>query len=347
MSIQVESNFAGAPVPLVEAARPARHAETQVIFKTTDRLEESEREQMRDLFLRVFNKSMTKDAFERKFLCTPKGYSYHSLMLHQGAVTGAMSAVPWRYKVFDEEWIFALSVDVMIDPAHRGGGHILKMTDLVHQGLIEDGVPFIFGFPNEQFYPVQKRLLRYEVIGELDYYALPLNIGAVARKLAWFRAGLDGLSRVACKYAVRSCRIPRDSRSQYNIAKVADAQFEQHRYDASYSRVTLTDGAVCTYKIWEEEGGVRTLYIIDVAPLTRASLARAVKQVFETALDAADLVIYVGKLPYKPAGLWKVPDSRKPRRIRMTGKVLIPGLVDASVLDIENWRVNLSDFDVR
>jgi hypothetical protein len=344
---RLESDPVGSPGPLIQAARrehrPAREVEAQVVLKTTDQLLEPEREQMCDLFLRVFNKNMTRDTFERKFFYTPRGYSYHGLMLHKQTIVGAMSAVPGRYKFFDEERIFSLSVDTMIDPEHRGGGHLLKMADLVHQGLIQDGVPFIFGFPNERFYPIQKRLLRYEDIGELDYYVLPLNIGAVVRKLRPF----DGLSRSFVKWALRCCRIPRDSQIRYNIAKVADAQFEQHRYDGSYNRITLAEGAVCSYKIHEEEGGIRTLYIIDVVPLTPAFLARAVKQVFEAASGAADVIIYVGKLPSRPAGLWKVPDSRKPRRIRMTGKILIPGLVDSSVFDIKNWRVNISDFDVR
>jgi len=344
---RLESDPTGSAGPLIQAARrerrPACEVETQVVFKTTDQLPESEREQMCDLFLRVFNKNMTKDTFDRKFFHTPRGHSYHGLMLHEEAIVGAMSAVPGRYKFFDEERIFALSVDTMIDPAHRGGGHVLKMADLVHQGLVQDGVPFIFGFPNERFYPIQKRLLRYEDIGELDYYVLPLNIGAVVRKLKW----LNRLSRSFCRCALRFSWIPSDSQIRYNIAKVADAQFERHRYDGSYNRITLAEGAVCYYKICEEEGGIRTLYIIDVIPPTPAFLTRAVKQVFEAALGAVDVIIYVGKLPSKPAGLWKVPDSRKPRRIRMTGKTLIPGLVDSSVFDIKNWRVNISDFDVR
>lgn len=316
---------------------------THVVFKTTDQLTESEQEQMRDLFLRIFNKKMTKEAFERKFFYTPRGYSYHGLMLHEEVVVGASSAVPGRYKFFGEELIFSLSVDTMIDLKHRGGGHFVEMSNLIHEGLISDGIPFILGFPNENFYAVQKRLLKYEYIGELDYYVLPLNIGSVVRKLKAF----NGLSRSFCRFTTRFCRIPRNSEAGYDIAKVVDKQFERHRYDESYSRIDLWEGAQCIYKIYEEEGGIQTLYIIDVVPLTAASLARAVKQICRTAVDAVDIIIYVGKLPSRPAGLWKVPDSKKPQRIRMTGKILIPDIIDSSVFDMNNWSVNISDFDVR
>jgi hypothetical protein len=316
---------------------------TLVVFKRTDQLTESEQQQMRDLFLLVFNKKMTKDAFERKFFYTPKGYSYHGLMLHDKIIVGASSAVPGRYKFFGEEHIFSLSVDTMIAPKYRGGVHLIKMINLVHQGLINDGIPFIFGFPNEHFYAVQKRLLKYEDIGELDYYVLPLNIGSVVRKLK----SLNILSRGACKLATRFCRVPRDSEAGHGITKVVDKQFERHRYDTSYSRIALGEEAECFYKIYEEEGGIRTLYIIDVVPLTAASLARAIKQICRTAVKAVDIIIYVGKRSPRPAGLWKAPDSKKPQRIRMTGKILIPDVVDGSVFKMNNWSVNISDFDVR
>ena len=316
---------------------------TLLAFKRTDQLTESEQEQMCDLFLRVFNKKMTKDAFDRKFFYTPRGYSYHGLMLHEKTIIGASSALPGRYKFFGKEQIFSLSVDTMIDPKYRGGGHLIKMINLVHQGLINDGIPFIFGFPNEHFHAFQKRLLKYTDIGELDYYVLPLNIGSIVRKLK----SLNVLSQGICRLATRFCRIPRDSEARYNIAKVVDKQFERHRYDGSYGRVSLGEGTECIYKTYEEEGGIRTLYIIDVVPLTAASLIRAVKQICRTAADAIDIIIYVGKPSSKPAGLWKVPDSKKPQRIRMTGKILIPEIIDSSVFNMNNWNVNISDFDVR
>jgi hypothetical protein len=323
--------------------RSKNKARTQVAFKKTDQLIESEQEQMRDLFLRVFNKKMTKDAFERKFFHTPKGYSYHGLMLHEKTIVGASSAVPGRYKFFGEDKIFSLSVDTMVDPKYRGGGHLIKMINIVHQSLINDGIPFIFGFPNEQFYAVQRRLLKYTDIGELDYYVLPLNIGSVVRKLK----SLNVLSRGFCRLATRLCRIPKNSEARYGITKVVDKQFERHRYDGSYIRIAIGEEAECVYKIYEEEGGIRTLYIIDVVPLTAASLARAVKQIRRTAVKAVDIIIYVGKLPSRPAGLWKAPDSKKPQRIRLTGKILIPDVIDSSVFNLNNWCVNISDFDVR
>ena len=155
---------------------------TSIIFAKTNQLSNREREEIRKLFYSIYKKKMTEDMFERKFLGTPKGYSYHSLLLGNKNIVGAFSAVPWRYKFFGREHFFCVQVDTMIEPEYRGRGYWIKMAKKVHEGLVDDGIPFIFGFPNEIFYPQQKRFLKYDDIGELDYYVMPLNIGNIIRK---------------------------------------------------------------------------------------------------------------------------------------------------------------------
>ena len=314
-----------------------------IIFRKSNQLSIAEIQQFRYLFFRVFEKKMDEGLFGRKYLHTPKGYSYHGLMLHEKVIVGTFNAIPYRYKYFDREQIFALSVDTMIDPEHRGGGHLLKMANLVYEALIRDKVPLIFGFPNEYFYRHEKRVLGTRDIGELDYYLLPRNIGAVVPKMRL----LNFLSRICARIIIGLPRIERPTEWKYKIEKTDSKEFVKHRYDDSYSTIELNNGAKCTYKICEENQKVRTLYIIDVLPLKPAAFAKAVKEVYKVAGRTMDIIIYVGKLPFKPALLIRVPESRKPQKIRMTGKILIPEVVDHSVFAIENWNVNISNFDVR
>lgn len=317
-----------------------------IIFRKTTDLTVQEKQQFRDLFLRVFGKEMNEKLFERKFLCTPKGYSYHGLMLCEGAIVGAFNAIPYLYSYFGQELTFGLSVDTMISADHRGGGRLLKMANLVYEQLASDGVAFIFGFPNEYFYAHEKRILGTRDIGELDYYILPRNIGAIIPKLRLLNCISRSCSRIVTCIP-RMSRPTRDTRDKCNIVKVAGTEFDRHRYDESYGRIPLGQGATCTYKTYEEEGAIRTLYIIDVQPLNQATLGKALRQVYRTAADSVDVVMYVGKLPFRPAGLLKVPDSKKPQRIGMTGKILLSEIVNESVFDLENWSVNISNIDVR
>jgi hypothetical protein len=55
----------------------------------------------------------------------------------------------------------------------------------------------------------------------------------------------------------------------------------------------------------------------------------------------------VGRLPFSPRPLLRVPAFMKPRRVYLCGKLLSPGALDDRVFNLDNWNVNISNFDVR
>jgi len=279
------------------------------------------------------------------FLNIYKGYSYHGLLLSNNVIVGTFNAIPYQYSYFGQDREFALSVDTMIDVEHRGGGgaNLVKMAGLVYEAMIKDGIALILGFPNEYFYKHEKRILGTSDVGELDYYILPRNIGKITPKLR----PLNPFSRLSAKILSFLPLLSGKTICKYNISKIIDGKFKNHRYDDSYSRINLEDGAECVYKIYEEEGGIKTLYIIDVSPLTPHLFAKAVKKIYKVTAKSIDIILYIGKPPFIPFPLIKVPNSKKPQKIKMTAKILIPELVDNSIFDINNWNVNLSNFDVR
>ena len=158
---------------------------------------------------------------------------------------------------------------------------------------------------------------------------------------------LNFLSRVFARMMISLPSMQRSTECKYNIEKVDDKEFEKHRYDDSYSTIELDNGAKCVYKIYEEEKKVRTLYVLDVSPLNPRSFEEAIKRIYRTISESIDIIIYVGKLPFRATRLIKVPKLMEHREIRMTGKILMPEVVDDSVFAIENWNVNISNFDVR
>jgi hypothetical protein len=317
---------------------------TEIIFKKTKDLSVAERRQIRDLYNRVFGKERNIEWFEQRFLCSTKGYAYHGLLLHENTVVGSFTAIPYRYNYFGRELTFGLSVDTMIAPEHRGGkATLVNMADLVYQALIDDGIPFIYGFPNERFYGHEKKILGTRDISRLNFYVLPRNIGAVIPKMK----PLNGLSRLFAGVITGLPTIRRAADYRYNIEKVNDKEFEKHRYDDTYSTIELGGGAKCIYKIYEEERDVKTLYVIDVVPLTTGAFKEAIKRLYRTAAKSVDLIIYVGKLPFMSMPLIRIPRSLEPQKVMMTGKILLSEVVDESVFTVENWNVNISNFDVR
>ncbi len=313
-------------------------------FRTTDRLSQADKDQICKLFFKVYGKNISKEDFDRKYLCTPSGYSYHGLMLVDGRILGAFNMVPYRYKYFGRDALFGLSVDLMVDEQHRGGPfNIRSMADPVCQAMQKDGIDFVFGFPNEAAYPCIKKLLGWRDIGELDYYVLPNRIGALAPRLR----SMNCLSRLLTAGLVHWPGSSDTAVPAYNIQKVCDAAFEAHRYDGQHQCLEVGNGGKCMYRVYTEDDKTRTLYILDVDPLAEAAFREAVEALYRRYSTSTDVMLYVGRLPFRPRPLLRVPASMRPRRVRMCGKLLTPGVVDDRIFHIENWNVNISNFDVR
>lgn len=314
------------------------------VFRTTDRLSQADKDQICRLFFKVYGKNIAREDFDRKYLCTPFGYSYHGLMLVDGRILGTYNTVPYRYRYFGRETIFGLSVDLMVDQEHRGGPfNVRSMADLVCRAMQNDGINFVFGFPNETAYPCVKKLLGWRDIGELDFYILAHKIGAMVPRLR----SMNCLWRLLTAGLVRWPRLSDPGVPTYNIQKVCDAGFEAHRYDGQHYRLEVGKGGKCMYRVCTEDDGIRALYILDVDPLAKTFFREAVEELYGRYSTSTDLMLYVGRLPFTPRPLLRVPVSMKPRRVYMCGKLLAPGALDDGVFHIENWNVNISNFDVR
>lgn len=313
--------------------------------KRTDQLEEYEITQFLQLFSLVFSKRMTISLFERKYLRTPLGYSYHGLMWIDNTVVGAYNIIPYNYSYFGESVTFGLSVDTMVDPQYRRLHPLalLKMAHSVVDLMRLDGICFAFGSPNDNAYTYTTKVLKWRRMGELDFYVLPRNLGAVIPKLRW----LNFLSRVCAGAFVRLPALNDRTEPKYPVEKMRNGLFAGHRYDSSYGFIDLDGGGECTYKIYGENGGVNVLYLIDVHPLIPATFDDAIARVYVKCARVFDIMLYVGKLPFAPTRMIKVPESRKPRRIQMCGRILDPQAVDERILHIENWNINISNLDVR
>jgi hypothetical protein len=311
------------------------------LFRRTDELSTDEKGQFLSLFGRVFPRTLERKEFERKYLRTPLGYSYHGLMMVDGVLVGAYNLIPYVYNFFGDRVMFGLSVDTMIGQEHRGGPFsLLRMASLACSAAECDGISFVFGFPNDNAYEFTRRVLKWRDIGTLDFHALPIKIGAIEPRLRW----ANFISRVI---AAGMVRVPpgRCPHSGFGIEKVHSERFEGHRYNHEHHVLRL-EGGKCVYRTCLE-GRVRTTYLIDVIPLTEACFTRAVQKVYDLAMGQTALLLYVGRLPFRAAGLVKLPPGKRPRQIHMCGRILDPRQIDDRIFDMGNWNVNISNFDVR
>ena len=317
-------------------------------FKKTNEFSSQEIKEICDLFFEVFKKEKTIVEFNKQFLNTILGYSYHGLLKNdENEIVGCYTSIPVKYHYYDKELIFALSVDTMIKEEYRGNPFTLKkLSNLVYDSLKSDNVPFVFGFPNDNVYLVRQKILKWKDVGQLDYFILPINIGAIKTNFKF----LNPISKLFSKILLSFIHINLiDSKKSKNIEKVTNSEFMNYRYSLLGGNYSIIDGKDnrlfdFIYKV-EEYENIKTAYIIDINNLNKSRFDNAVKNIFKCEKDI-DVILYVGKLDFKPKTLFKVPKKLIPKTVYMSGKVLDSSIISDDIYDIENWNVNLSNLDV-
>lgn len=318
------------------------------VLKKTHELTAEEKEQICSLYKEVFGVEKSVDFFEKQFQKNPLRDSYHGLMKQGDRIVGSYSAIPFRYHYFGREETFAISVDTMIHKDARESGSLYRLANQVYDELVKDGIPFVFCFPNENIYLIRKKLLRWTDIGRLSFYVLPIRVGALKPSMKM----LNVFSRAAAGMlnALPSKPFPQS----LAIEKVDGSDFENYRYafyykysalSEPYIKVELSPTERFVYRI-ESFSGARAAFLLDVQPLEKSVLQRAVKRICKDAGKRIDVIIYIGNLKSAPKNLLRLPSKLEPKKIYMSGKILDPKRIDERVFDLANWNVNLSNYDV-
>ena len=312
-----------------------------MLLKKTTELTKKDVNEICELFQAVFLKTMSPTDFFIKFTKNAKGYSYHSILLNnENEIVGCYSSIPYEYNYFGNKLLFGLSVDTMIKEEYRGSLFTFKkMAQNVYEKMNKDGVSFVFGFPNDNVYQVRKKMLKWIDIGTLNYYILPLNIGSIKVKLKYFNF-LSNFYASLVNSLVSEKILPYQSPVKiYKIGK-------KYNSDDGSEKIIKFNKGYAVYKIYNEMS-VRTAYLIDVYPLEKYYLESFVKLLYKKEIDNIDIIIYVGKVPFKIRNLVKVPKILEPKTVHMSGLILNSKIVDERVFDLSFWEVNLSNYDVR
>lgn len=314
------------------------------IAKKTNELTQTERSRICSLFEQVFEKEFSLRQFERKYDAPVGGTSYHGLTLSEnGKIVGCTATIPFSFDSFGEEKVFGLVVDSMIDPAYRKSIFALKkMFDQSAELMNNDGVSFVFAVPNDNAYQYWMKVAGWKDIGNLDYFVLPIRIGAVKRRLRVLNLLSSSFAKLINLPPVQGSVI---SKERFPIAKSMNNDFLEYRYDAGYKTLKLGEGSFAYYRVYDEQG-VRTAFIIDVFPLTKQNVEKTVKAVHAGEKSNIDIIVYVGNLGFRPRNLFPTPARLAPRILRLCGRKIDDAL-DDRVFEMDNWRYNLADLDVR
>ncbi|MDR0603815.1 MAG: GNAT family N-acetyltransferase [Bacteroidales bacterium] len=316
----------------------------EFIVKKTTELTEVEQAEILALFNAVFDKTRPLMHFRNQFLNNPLGYSYHSIILETGKIVGCDSYIPSYYLIDGRRLLFSNAVDTMIGKPYRDFVNLYDMVIAVHDYMKKDGVICVYGFPNDNAYPVFHKSKLMKDIGVLATYCLPYRIGGIKPALKAFNCFSQLFAKLyaTCNGLFASKKIHR-----FTIEKEAQT-YNATRYkrlDGDYKIIRSGQGGF-VYKLMRYEG-VRSAFLIDVFDKSAANFNRAVRYILKNHSKEFDILLYAGRLPFKYSGLIKLPQKFSPKKFHFTGEILNKEAIDKNLFfNIDNWDVNLSNYDL-
>ena len=316
-----------------------------VVKKTSD-LTEEEKQLLLDCFIEVFEQNRSLEEMMNQYINTPMGYCVHSLCFDNNQIVASHTAFPSYYWVGEKKVKVYITGDTMVRRGYRDGFVFMDIVRGLKKYMKNNGYSFSFGFPNEKSYPVLKKAKFSKDIGRLDTYFLPYRIGGIKKGLCW----LNPVSEIFCRLWL--CVTSINSRNEVYppLIHKDDETYNVSRYKRMTGDYSHVDNEITEfyYKIKIHEG-IRTAFLIDVVNKTESSIHNAVSYILRHEKNNFDLLLFVGHLPLrlKKTGLLKMPRKYEPKHFYMTGAVYDNSIVNDDLFyNINNWDVNLSDYDL-
>lgn len=314
----------------------------EIISKLSSDFTKDEIQQLYDLYEVVFGERRSESFFYEQFFNTSKGYSYHAIAVDNGKIVGHNVYVPFEYLKDDESFNLVLSIDAMIHPEYQGKGIYGRLLKSCESLAFTDDIKIRIGFPNENSYPIQMKAYKYYDFGTLDTYFIPLKPSHFKPVLKF----LDPLAKCIVKYKNRKkANLPSqnlDARFRRN-----PDSFNSYRYKwfgGNYKIVKLPGGLRFVYKKFCFKG-VEASFLMDYSPKTRFAFESACRYIVQNDSESTGL-FYVGNLPFMQSCLFKIPKFMEPKKFHFVAKVFDPDFFASDGLDINNWDINLSSFDL-
>jgi hypothetical protein len=316
----------------------------EFIVKKTTELTDIEQVGILSLFHGIFKKERSLEHFRNQFLNNPLGYSYHAMIVEMENIVGSFSYIPSYYHVNGNRYLFAVGADAMVSEQYRGFANFYKMLITIHGYIRNEGVLFVHAFPNDDAYTVYIKAKLMKNIGSLTIYCLPYRIGGIKPQLET----LNWLSALFVNsYVFLMSLLAGKNIYSFPIEKEA-ATYNATRYnrlDGNYNTANYK-GSEFVYKLMEYEG-IRSAFLIDVFEKSAVNFNKAVRYIIKNHRKEFDILLYIGRLPFKYHGLLKVPRQLAPKNFHFTGEVLQKYGIDTDLFfNISHWDVNLSNYDL-
>lgn len=311
--------------------------------KKTSELTKEEKGQILSIFNEIFEKERTVKEFDNQYFNNVEGDGIHALMKADGVVVGHDAGTPCYYIINGKRVPAMCNVDTMIHPKFRGLENYYDLMKTAFDKYRELGYEIVYGFPNDNAFPLITGIKIMKFVGNLDTYCLPFRVGGVKKNLGF----LNWASILFCRswLGISGLFASKDV-SHFMIEKESNTYNETRykRMDGNYSIISLPE-LDFVYKV-EDYEGTRAAFLIDVTQKSAKNFCRAAKYIWKHEKKNCDIVLYVGVLPFGCTGLFKIPRKYEPKKFNFTA-VLNGKIIDRKEFyDIQNWDMNLSNYDL-
>lgn len=301
-------------------------------------------------FNRAFDRQSTASDKKRFYSSNPYGYSYHAFALSdKGIIVGHTSLIPSQYWAGDKKVMMGISGGTFVSEEYRKNIFLFKrMYDQLKQYAKPDGMTATLGVPNSNSFKYATKILKKKYVGDLDYFALPIRPGNIMNVSGKpFINAVTYFGVIIWYWILRiysQFHNPAESRKMFE--RVKSDQFLEMRFSNGYKEFNKNNFR-CYYKL-ENEDGIDVAYILYASNESVTDLS-ALLEVSGLILknENVDLIMYIGSLNIFPRFLFKVPESKIPKKLPLTIDVMDEVMLSSDIYKIKNWKFGLIDFDVR
>lgn len=313
------------------------------IVKKTNELSQNELAQLSSLFEVVFGKKRTVEMLLNQYVYNVLGYSYHSMIIDNNRIVALNTYVPAYYLVKGERRLFANSVDSMVEKPYRDFFNFKDMVCNAYKYMSVEGVSFVYGYPNNNSYPVLTKSKLMRPIGKMYIYCLPYRIGGIKPQLKC----LNRVSIFFCKGFLFLSSFVFSSKPLNFLIHKEEISYNMTRYKRGEGLYTIVEegGVEFVYKI-KKYDGIKTAFLIDLSVKSSESFHIAIKHIIKNHDKEFDLILYPGYLSICNISLIRLPRKIEPKKFNLTGHALDKDLFDNTIWSIDNWDTNLSNYDL-
>ena len=152
------------------------------------------------LFETCHRRPLELDVWRWRYAGRSEGSPVTSVAVDGGELVGHVSSLPVRLERGARPVKAGLWVDLMIEPKHRNLTLFLDLAEENRRRCAETGVELLFAFPNNNSFPVLKRMLGWQdaadilaLEGSLASLQRPATVGSKIETLDEFGAEFDAL----------------------------------------------------------------------------------------------------------------------------------------------------------